>query len=64
MSQADEPKNDEIPDEELKPPAQPINYDWRDPSKPRNREDDVIVDGWRRRADGTFEKIEDTEEKQ
>ena len=38
------------------------NYDWRDPSKPRNPEDDVIIDGWRRRKDGTFEKIEPKEE--
>ncbi|BAZ71410.1 hypothetical protein NIES4106_62070 (plasmid) [Fischerella sp. NIES-4106] len=43
-----------------KPKPEPIDYDWRDPSEPRNPEDDVIVDGWRRRADGTFEKIEDT----
>lgn len=64
MSQADEPKKDEIPNQVPQPPAQPINYDWRDPSKPRNKEDDVIVDGWRRRADGTFEKVENTEEKQ
>jgi hypothetical protein len=24
--------------------------------------DDVIVDGWRRRADGTFEKVKEVEE--
>jgi hypothetical protein len=36
--------------------------DWRDPSKPRNPEDDLIVDGWRRRADGTFEKVEKKDE--
>ena len=32
------------------------------PSKPRNPEDDLIVDGWRRRADGTFEKVEKKDE--
>jgi hypothetical protein len=32
--------------------------DWRDPSKPRNPEDDVPTKGWRRREDGTWEKIE------
>lgn len=35
------------------------DYDWRDPSKPRNTEDDIIVDGWRRRSDGTFEKVDE-----
>jgi hypothetical protein len=33
--------------------------------KPLNPEillDDVIVDGWRRRADGTFEKVKEVEE--
>ncbi|MBO3463096.1 hypothetical protein G7B40_038000 [Aetokthonos hydrillicola Thurmond2011] len=43
-------------------PDKPIDYDWRDPSKPRNLEDDEIIEGWRRRADGTFEKVEQTEE--
>ncbi|MBA3920199.1 MAG: hypothetical protein H0X31_00250 [Nostocaceae cyanobacterium] len=43
-------------------PESPIEYDWRDPTKPRNPEDDVIVDGWRRLADGTFEKIKETEQ--
>ncbi|MBD2683269.1 MULTISPECIES: hypothetical protein [Nostoc] len=64
MSEANEPNQDKIPDEQPTPQAEPIDYDWRDPSKPRNPEDDVIVDGWRRRADGTFEKVEDTEIKQ
>ncbi|GJD23950.1 hypothetical protein RIVM261_089060 [Rivularia sp. IAM M-261] len=45
--------------------SEPIDYDWRDPTKPRNTEDDMIVEGWRRRADGTFEKVEDeTEDRQ
>jgi len=48
--------------DKLKPPSEPIDYDWRNPSNPRNPEDDVIVDGWRRRADGTFEKVESEEE--
>jgi hypothetical protein len=53
------------PDKGKKPKKQPgekINYDWRDPTKPRNLEDDVIVDGWRRRADGTFEEVESVED--
>ncbi|MBW4635755.1 MAG: hypothetical protein KME30_28915 [Iphinoe sp. HA4291-MV1] len=49
-------------DKKQKPPDSPIDYDWRDLSKPRNPEDDVIVDGWRRRADGTFEKVDEAEE--
>jgi hypothetical protein len=43
-------------------PPENNDYDWRDPSKPRNKEDDVIVDGWRRLADGTFERVPDIEE--
>ena len=35
-------------------------HDWRDPSKPWNTEDDGVVAGWRRRADGTWERV-DTE---
>ncbi|MCM0589502.1 MAG: hypothetical protein KA716_04285 [Gloeotrichia echinulata DEX184] len=55
----------ESDEQELKKEPKPsIDHDWRDPSKPRNPEDDVIVDGWRGRADGTFEKIEDTEKEQ
>ncbi len=54
LTENDEPEN-------KKKPKPKIDYDWRDPSKPRNPEDDEIVDGWRRCADGTFEKIEDTE---
>jgi hypothetical protein len=56
------------PDKSKKPKKQPgekIDFDWRDPTKLRNPEDDVIVDGWRRLADGTFEKVnivEDVEE--
>ncbi len=46
--------------EEVKKPKPPFEYDWRDPTKPRNPEDNVIVDGWRRRADGTFEKVEES----
>jgi hypothetical protein len=34
----------------------------RDPTKPGNPENDVILDGWRRREDGTFEKVEKVEE--
>ncbi|MBD2454847.1 hypothetical protein H6G80_12225 [Nostoc sp. FACHB-87] len=64
MSETNEANKDKIPNEEPKSLAELIKYDWRDPSKPRNPEDDVIVDGWRRRADGTFEKIEDTEAQQ
>ncbi|WP_341529952.1 hypothetical protein WKK05_11935 [Nostoc sp. UHCC 0302] len=63
MSQVNEPENDKIPDEEPEQLPQSVDYDWRDRSKPRNQEDDLIIDGWRRRADGTFEKIEDTEAK-
>jgi len=49
----------ENPIQKPDPPNNKNDYDWRDPSKPRNPEDDVIVDGWRRRADGTFEKIDE-----
>jgi hypothetical protein len=61
MIEANEPNKDKIAEEE---PAESIEYDWRNPLKPRNPEDDVIVDGWRRRADGTFEKVKDREAKQ
>ncbi|MEH1871088.1 hypothetical protein [Nostoc sp.] len=64
MTEANESKKDEIPNGEPKPLTESTEYDWRDPSKPRNPEDNVIVDGWRRRADGTFEKVEDTKEKE
>lgn len=64
MSQAGEQNKDEIPNKKIEPAINPINYDWRDPSNLRNPEDDVIIDGWRRRADGTFQKVENTEEKQ
>lgn len=57
MTEDNKPENGKKP-KEPKPSTEPIDYDWRDPSKPRNPEDDVIVDGWRRRADGTFEKVE------
>ncbi|MDB9369150.1 hypothetical protein PN456_09290 [Nodularia spumigena CS-586/05] len=63
MSQASEQNKDEIPNKQIEPVTNAINYDWRDPSNIRNPEDDVIVDGWRRRTDGTFEKVENTEEK-
>ncbi|MHC5862762.1 hypothetical protein [Nostoc sp.] len=64
MIEANEPNKDKIAEEEPKSPAESIEYDWRNPLKPRNPEDDVIVDGWRRRADGTFEKVKDREAKQ
>lgn len=64
MSEANERNKDKIANEEPKSQAESINFDWRDPSKPRNPEDNVIVDGWRRRADGTFEKVEDIEAEQ
>ncbi|MDZ8240568.1 MAG: hypothetical protein RMZ69_26030 [Nostoc sp. ChiQUE01a] len=64
MSEVNEPNKDEILNKKPKSQAESIDYDWRDPSKPRNPEDDVIVDGWRRRADGTFEKVEDVETEQ
>ncbi|MCC5625386.1 hypothetical protein [Nostoc sp. CHAB 5715] len=64
MTQANESKKHEIPNEEPKLLTGSSEYDWRDPSKPRNPEDSVIVDGWRRPADGTFEKIENTEGKE
>jgi hypothetical protein len=64
MTEANESNQDKIPPKKLKPTEQTVNYDWRDPSKPRNKEDDVIVDGWRRRADGTFEKVEEEEAEQ
>lgn len=48
------------PDNQKPDPVNGKNdYDWRNPTKPRNPEDDVIVDGWRRRADGTFEKVDE-----
>ncbi|MBE9213648.1 MAG: hypothetical protein HC836_15985 [Richelia sp. RM2_1_2] len=50
------------PNKKDKKPEDDSIRDWRDPSKPRDPEDDLIVDGWRRRADGTFEKIENKEE--
>ncbi|NJL61174.1 MAG: hypothetical protein HC903_04265 [Methylacidiphilales bacterium] len=50
------------PNQNKKPLEEKIDYDWRDPTKSRNPEDDVIVDGWRRRADGTFEKVKEVEE--
>jgi hypothetical protein len=43
-------------------PPENNDYDWRDLSKPRNKEDDVIVDGWRRLGDGTFERVSNIEE--
>ncbi|MBD2492685.1 hypothetical protein [Aulosira sp. FACHB-615] len=59
-----ESNQDKIPPKQTQPTEQVTNYDWRDPSKPRNPEDDGIVDGWRRRADGTFEKVEEKEAEQ
>lgn len=59
MSESNKPEDSKELPKKPKRPDVPIDYDWRDPSKPRNPEDDVIVDGWRRRADGTFEKIDD-----
>ena len=47
LNQTDEQYDDET-----------IDYDWRDPSQPRNSEDDVIVDGWRRCVDGSYERVE------
>ncbi|BAZ13220.1 hypothetical protein NIES4071_50590 [Calothrix sp. NIES-4071] len=61
MTGENKPDKDKKPRKKPKPPAELIDYDWRDPSKPRNPEDDVIIDGWRRCADGTFEKVEDNE---
>lgn len=63
MAETNESNQDKIPDKSSESSEKTVNYDWRDPSKPRNPEDDLIVDGWRRRADGTFEKVEDTEAK-
>lgn len=37
---------------------EPVDYDWRDPSQSRDPEDNLIVDGWRRCADGTFEQVQ------
>ncbi|MEH1835529.1 MAG: hypothetical protein V7L29_26615 [Nostoc sp.] len=64
MTEQNESNQDRILDKKQESSDQTVDYDWRDSSKPCNPEDDVIVDGWRRRADGTFEKIEDTEAKQ
>ncbi|WP_414530627.1 hypothetical protein [Nodularia chucula] len=63
MSETNDSNQDKIPPIEPKSSGE-TNYDWRDPSNLRNPEDNVIIDGWRRRADGTFEKVENTEEKQ
>lgn len=63
MTETNESNQNKIPDKKPESSNKTVDYDWRDPSKPRNKEDDVIVDGWRRRADGTFEKVEDTEAK-
>lgn len=46
-----DPLNKQLEDE-------PVDYDWRDPSQPRDPEDNFIVDGWRRGADGTFEQVQ------
>ncbi|MEA5505949.1 hypothetical protein VB735_23090 [Halotia wernerae UHCC 0503] len=64
MSETNESNPEKIPPVDPKPSNETVGYDWRDPSKPRNPEDDVIVDGWQRRADGTFEKVKNIEEKQ
>ncbi|WP_375495387.1 hypothetical protein [uncultured Nostoc sp.] len=64
MSEANESNQEKIPLPEPKLSDKTVDYDWRDPTKPRNPEDDVIVDGWRRRADGAFEKVEDAETEQ
>jgi hypothetical protein len=64
MTEQNESNQDRIPDKKQESSDKNVDYDWRDSSKPRNPEDDVIVDGWRRRADRTFEKVEDTEAKQ
>lgn len=58
MSSGNEPNRGKKSDDDF-------NRDWRDPSKPRNPEDDVVVRGWRRRADGTFERVDqdDSEDK-
>jgi len=58
MSEANESNQEKIPLTEPKAIAsdKTVDYHWRDPTKPRNPEDNVIVDGWRH---GTFEKIED-----
>jgi len=53
MTEANESNQDKIPNKNPESADKTIDYDWRDPLKPRNSEDDVIVDGWRRRADGT-----------
>lgn len=59
MTEGNQPGDRQKPSKKPKPPAEPIDYDWRDPSKPRNPEDDAIVDSWQRLADGTFEKVEE-----
>lgn len=64
MTEANESNQDKIPNKNSESSDKTIEYDWRNPLKPRNPEDDVIVDGWRRRADGTFEKVKDREAKQ
>lgn len=57
QSEALPPDNlNQLPDKQSD--DEPIDYDWRDPSKPRNAEDDVIAKGWRRRADGTYERVD------
>lgn len=35
--------------------------DWRNPSAPWNPEDDGVVQGWQRCADGTWERYEEPE---
>ncbi|WP_414543896.1 hypothetical protein [Nostoc sp. CCY0012] len=42
MSETNESNQDKIPPIEPKPSGETINYDWRDPSNPRNPEDDVM----------------------
>jgi|JFJP01.2.fsa_nt_gi hypothetical protein len=53
-----EPKTGDNESQQHLPDHDWPDYDWRDPSQPRNPEDNIIVNGWRRRADGTYEKVE------
>ena len=53
-----ESKNPSNPDEQ-KNLEDRESHDWRDPSRPRNPEDDVVgYGGWKRRADGRWERVQ------
>lgn len=60
MTEGSKPNQSKKPKKAKEPEF--IDYDWRNRAKPRDPEDDLIVDGWRRRADETFERIEEEEE--